>query len=482
MQFHPHGPSKNHRDFYEFLFFIVRERRVKLPIQQIFQGVTTAPARDYVAEVILKTGKRKVYMPCVGRFGAAQAFVNHGGDKSEFKTSDISLFSSVLGYLADDSKSLNELNIRFHGEIIPRTDEELEIAAAVMLNIKYAQIKANSKYGMNIRKEILRNHNEYLDGIRKRIEKFLESMSGISYDAQDLWDVIHEAKDDEDACIFLNVPTYKGGYTKMFSDLQVTWDEPHVEEFDPKTYENMVKELTDAKCHALVYSQKSLDKIPESWQPIFAQDYGIDRTDFVVSNRPLDSCYAATNTKYGKAKIYEIYNDEDITEDTKIEFVQVDEATCMYYRDLFVHKLGTTKAESYWLMLIDGKVNTAMGLSMRDVFTQKSEYVGEVFGISRSSKKYKRLGKLFMMCLTSGDMKDLLTAKYNLGIRKIKGIKTSSLTTFAEGKTDRSVMKLTFREQLKNGTYRVIYQGDFRPDTFKDCVAKWLPKWGKVTR
>jgi aspartyl-tRNA synthetase len=107
-------------------------------------------------------------------------------------------------------------------------------------------------------------------------------------------------------------------------------------------------------------------------------------------------------------KIFPIYSDEDITEDTEIEFVQVDKETALYYRDLFVHKLGTTLAEGYFLMLIDGKVNTTIGISMRDVFTLKSEYVGEVFGISRSSIKYKRLGKLFMMCLTSGDFKRFL--------------------------------------------------------------------------
>ena len=54
--------------------------------------------------------------------------------------------------------------------------------------------------------------------------------------------------------------------------------------------------------------------------------------------------------------------------------------------------------------------------------------------------------------------------------------------THFEGKTDRSVMKLTFREQLKNGNYRVIYQGDFRDDTCSECIEKWLGKWGDVQR
>lgn len=188
------------------------------------------------------------------------------------------------------------------------------------------------------------------------------------------------------------------------------------------------------------------------------------------------------STKVKPIKKYQIYDDSEITPDTKIEFIQVDETTALYYRDLFVHKLGTTTAEAFYLMLIDGKVNTALGLSMRDVFTQKSKYVGEVFGISRSSVRYKRLGKLFMMCLTSGDFLKMLESKYNFGTRKPQGIKTSSLTTYAEGKTDRSVMKLTYREQLKDGTYRVIYQGDFRQDTYKQCIETWLKRWGDKKR
>ena len=301
-----------------------------MPISQIFQGVTTAPTRDFVAEVIKKAGCKRVYMPCVGRFGAAQAYVNHGGEKEDFYTSDISLFSAILGYLTDKNKSVKDLNIVFSGEIQPRNEEDIEIAAAAMLNVKYAQIKGNTKYGMNIRREILRNTSDYLDRIRSRIEEFMLSMDGVNYENKDVWDVINEVKDDEDACLYLNVPTYKGGYTKMFSDLPISWDEPSVTEFDPDTFERMVAELTGAKCHALVYAQKSLDKIPEGWQTVYAQTYSIDRTDYVVSNRRIEDVYAASDTKYKPAKLYEIYDDEDITEDTKIEFVQTDEATCAY--------------------------------------------------------------------------------------------------------------------------------------------------------
>ena len=87
-----------------------------------------------------------------------------------------------------------------------------------------------------------------------------------------------------------------------------------------------------------------------------------------------------------------------------------------------------------------------------------------------------------MLCLTSGDFLKMLMSKYNFGVRQPLGIKTSSLTTHWEGKTDRSVMKLTYREQLPSGTFRVIYQGDFRDDTYSDCISTWLKRWGNTKR
>lgn len=449
----------------------------------IFQGVTTAPCRDYVAIKIAEMNKQ-VYMPCAGRFGSSLAYVKHANNAKNLFTSDICLFSSIIGYLFDPSKDIAELGIVNESKFQPRSDDPFEIAASAMLAIKYAQVKPSNLYAINMRRELFTSRDMYLGQIIDRLKVLVEAMKGAHYDIQDIWEVIDQHADDENACIFVNVPTYKGGYEKMFRDSGIKWNEPDIGQFDYQLFQKMVTRLTDAKCGAFVYAQKNLDQIPQdgSWQTVFAQPFGLDRTDYVVCNQRVDKAYAVQSTKVKPIKKYQIYDDSEITPDTKIEFIQVDETTALYYRDLFVHKLGTTTAEAFYLMLIDGKVNTALGLSMRDVFTQKSKYVGEVFGISRSSVRYKRLGKLFMMCLTSGDFLKMLESKYNFGTRKPQGIKTSSLTTYAEGKTDRSVMKLTYREQLKDGTYRVIYQGDFRQDTYKQCIETWLKRWGDKKR
>jgi len=462
-----------------FLFGVVT-----MPVSgSIFQGVTVAPCRDYVANEIMAQKPGAVYMPCAGRFGSAQAYINHGGNKETLYCSDICLFSSMLGYMFDKDKNLFDLGIINESLIQP--DDSIDMLgriSAAMLALKYAQIKAGTQYGMNMRKEIINNRGIYLEQIKMKITSMTNIMAGSHYDIADVRDIMKAARNDRNAAVFVNVPTYSGGYERMFSGSGITWNEPDFSQFDYDEFSSMLDDLRDSSCHALVYVQKNLKKVPDGWRVVYAQPFGPDRTDYVISNRDAEKVYAFSDTAVKPAKMYPIFNDEEITENSVVSFVQVDEPTVLYYRDLFVHKLGTTTAEAFFLMLIDGKVTTAMGLALRDFYNRKSKYIGEVFGISRSSVKYKRLGKLFMMCLTSGDFKRFLVSKYNFDFRDPKGIKTSSLTTHYEGKTDRSVMKLVFREQLKNGQFRVIYQGDFRNDAYADCLKKWLDKWGGVKR
>jgi hypothetical protein len=93
-----------------------------------------------------------------------------------------------------------------------------------------------------------------------------------------------------------------------------------------------------------------------------------------------------------------------------------------------------------------------------------------------------RLGKLFMLLLTSMDMRRYLEAEFSFGVRQPLGIQTTSITTFAEGKTDRGVMKLVHREDLPSGRFRVVYRADFRDDTWPDVVKLWLNKYGSKRR
>ncbi|GAA3172137.1 hypothetical protein [Nonomuraea salmonea] len=166
-----------------------------------------------------------------------------------------------------------------------------------------------------------------------------------------------------------------------------------------------------------------------------------------------------------------------------ISFELVDKDTCLHYRDLFVHRLGQTKAERYCLMLVDGRVTTAFGLHCRDVRLGASQHVGEVFGISVTSLRYARLGKLFMLALTSGEFRRWLQGRFSdMNQAVLEGISTASPTLHHEGKTDRGVLKLVKREPRPGGGFQLLYQGPFRDDTWAEVMRQWHAEQAWICR
>src|SRR5437660_1245438 len=77
----------------------------------IFLGVVPRGARSYLAREIVRLG-RPLFNTCGGRFSVIEAAVKQGFPAAKVHASDIGLFSSLIGYLADDSKRLEDLGIR----------------------------------------------------------------------------------------------------------------------------------------------------------------------------------------------------------------------------------------------------------------------------------------------------------------------------------------------------------------------------------
>ena len=134
-------------------------------------------------------------------------------------------------------------------------------------------------------------------------------------------------------------------------------------------------------------------------------------------------------------------------------------------------------------MLLDGKVVTAFGLHAQKLRTGTSPFLFETFGISVSSNRYARLGKLFMLLLTSVDFQSwLLAQSHGYQNHPPVGIRTASPTQHHEGKTDRSVMKLVSREPRPGGGFQLIYEARFRDEHWPEVIARWLGRWGNLSR
>jgi hypothetical protein len=461
-------------------------------LSTLFAGVTTSPAREFVASLSNRKTTKRVVLPCVGRWAVATAVAKEV-PANRIEASDLCLFSTVIGYLADPRHSIEELNLTVperYQRFVMSPKDDIDYAAGVLLVLKFISTPGKNRFLQDFRRELWARSAEHREALRVNLAEQVEVMKGCRYDVLDCREVIKRFADDGEAgdLGYANLPGYRGGYGKQYGAAEAElWPEGQsllVSEFDPKEAKPTLDLLTGKPPLFLAYIHHGDEQMPDAgWEKLAAIESSGGRVDYIVANHDPGKRLTHTNLDLGEGERWPVYADQDITPESEIAFHIVDKHTCLRYRDLFVHRLGQTRAEIYILMTIDGRVVTACGLHIRDVTSHKQDHVSEVFGVSITSKRYKRLGKLFMLCLTSYEFyRWLTTVKPDLQSQEILGIQTASPTQHAEGKTDRSVLKLVKRVKQPNGDYQLLYRGKWRDDTFADVLALWCEKWGEHSR
>jgi hypothetical protein len=449
--------------------------------EPLFLGVTPTGARNYVADKVASIEK-PFFNACAGRFSVVEAAIKAGLPPENVYASDIGLFSSIIGYLADPSRKLDDLGIRILDPALePKgITDELDFAAHVMLILKLNQMKQTNLRGLYLREELLASWERSRKAMREQLEALVHAITGLRFEIEDVWKVVEQVA-EQDVTFYASVPHYTRGYTKMFAAPNLKWNEPSIPEFDPKTFPVLLEKLGPAKCHAFLCRRcEWTEEIPAPWKKVYGKPEE-KRALWIIANRSVD-CHADNRTGFGDIRKLPIYDDHEITPASKFHVIMVGLPSALYYRDLFVHRLGATTADRGFLLLVDGQVMTAFGIFIQDFLQFRMQYLPEMFGITRSSKRYHRLGKLFMLLLTSGEMKKCLCDILKLWLHEPAGIQTTSITVHEEGKTDRGALTLISREKLDDGRFRIIYRADFRTDSFADTVSNWLSRHGQRSR
>lgn len=113
--------------------------------------------------------EKPFFNACAGRFSIVEAALKVGVPPQNVFASDIGLFSSIIGYLADPSKKLEDLGIRILDPALePKgIGDELEFAAHVMLILKLNQMKQTNLRGLYLREELLSSWNRSRDTMRQ---------------------------------------------------------------------------------------------------------------------------------------------------------------------------------------------------------------------------------------------------------------------------------------------------------------------------
>lgn len=188
--------------------------------QILFLNTWDAPERDYLFPIfqkLLGQGYRRFIEPCSGAFVMPSVAVEAGWQTQRMEMSDVSLFSSLLGYTFME-KRLDELDIRLDGEPYEFEREpdgrpkpvSHDAAEALYLQLKLRMDRRpDLPYWNELRADINDRRDEHVADIERYLLKLDARMHGCRYRPLDVWEHLREVAEDPETVISINPPTYK---------------------------------------------------------------------------------------------------------------------------------------------------------------------------------------------------------------------------------------------------------------------------------
>jgi hypothetical protein len=458
-------------------------------MSSIFLGMAPSKCRPFLRDCFksLLSSYSKLVVPCVGNFTIPQIAVAAGWRPDQIFTSDISLYSTVLARAINDTPisdlAVTKIDNKYLKAITENTGE-LSYAEIFIL-MKLMQLNPEKKYEAVYIEELLKNTKRFKMVIDNTVSKLAASLKGINYEPADIRDEIKKYSDDPAAAAWINPPFFRDGYGKMFdSGGAYDWKVISVPEFDwKKEYAGIYAASLTAKANMIFYNAgKLIEGSERNVIFIMEKDYG--KREYVLSNKPDDIPQSIKTFKVRKELKLRpldlpIFGDTDrFTKDSTIKMISVKTENALYYRNLWLHKLGQTNAEAHTMWLMDGKIFAVCGFQMSDVNMMKTQYVFECYGFGIAHPYYPNLVRLLMMCLCTVETKRNINQKLKIVSKNplvdIKGIATVCLSKYRKVKLNNGILRIDRRERLPNGFYKTHYIADFEKKTYNDCIVRYL--------
>ena len=437
-----------------------------------------------------KNGYTKFVEPCAGAFAMSHLAVQSGFKPSEIEASDVSMFTSIMGY-AIMNKSMEELEIRAEGF----TEEELTDPATALYAWKVLSTTRNAgkEYFYNMLLDLQYRKEEHIKTINEQLERARTLLGGMNYRPLDMWKHMNEILDDEHCLVIANPPTYTAGFEKWYdTGGKMTWKEPEYGIFDPNTGLKQFMDLCkDAKCLVMCYEENEPYKT--AGEPVFAR-YGVRNgiNVYLTTNRPDEATRLAegkkitrpNESKLEKLQCSMLPRDYVITGESKVELCQIERAEAQYYRQLWTHNFVGSSAPINIAVLVDGKIAGVFGvdkaaLTMGAFGTQVSDALFLMYGMTVPHKTY-RLGRLLTMLAQNKDFVYKICT--DLEKEKVRSLKTVQMTKYPEAKEMRGIMKLTKKIPDKKMGFRLTYESELKDRTNQETLTEWLrreEKWRK---
>jgi hypothetical protein len=317
----------------------------------MFVGAVPMPVVNQLLRAVDCTSWPEIFVCCSGSFRVDRALKAKYGDKP-VRSNDVSLISCAAGALLTGQS----IEMKFTGRLafmedVGLVDFEARVAAAIVA-LRLGQFTGSNAYARGHFDHCQRNFAEYLAKAR---EKVLLLRSGVVLDGFFAGDfrvhAQHAIEIGAGICGFM--PTYKGGYERMyrFIDENTEWSRPSFATWDPKDMADWLGSIERAGVPYFVYSDQELDGFKAT-------------TEFrSTTNKPVYGYMSAGRSSFRRSVnrsesfAYEKVNPAALGPMTDVRLVPATSAQMTFLRNAYLAKgIAHATGVANYLVMLDGKL------------------------------------------------------------------------------------------------------------------------------
>ena len=450
------------------------------------------PQRTWTRDLL--TGLRaygyiRTVEPCSGALAMSVMARAGGFGPAQIEASDVSLLSSVVGYLMA-GVPVGDLGVHVDGELfVPDGEDEIDRGADIL--IKQLELRLAQRQSVHWN-EYVRDVQERRAIHREKVAKTLRDqhfhLAGLKYDPMGLWEHVAEVKDDPHTVILAAPPSYKGGYEKLYdTGGRMTWTaEPRYEMFTPgEDHATLMARAENYKALLICVEPTAVGDCTHP-DPLSAYDMAKGRAMYIWSNRP-DECRRVKDRPHMGQRTYVepvkprwpvLPYDYELTEDAQVQVTTMAASEAKWVRDLWSHRIaaGELGAGNAIAIILDGHLAGIAGYLTTAQFSSRisnGDYA-IIQGAMGAPHLNLRLNRLAIALSLTRYSLNLALPIWNAS--RVEHMITHVFTRHPESKINRGIMQLRERRpDLRHG-YRLTYDApvDERPP--QEVAAQWLAK------
>lgn len=453
-----------------------------MQFNKIYPSGTSLEHKKYLLNFV-KTHRPRFetyVVPAAGQFDLVTTLISAGVKPEQIEVSDTSMFGLVVGYYVS-GQPLSELNIHFEldfaeNERYEALETELDRAAFVLLTVKKGQLNDENWYERSVLQDLLFDEERYFLQVKKALKQLKEKLSGITFKFANLDEIVGGVYDDSTLMV-INPASMTAAYASILCPHNISFVPPEeVAEYSGKKhFRSLYIQSRKAPYVALWYKDAY---VPKAFlgEVCFLRENWVGNRDYWLATKDIGQKKVIKYRKDAEVEPFRgltVISDEDkIKLESKIVFIECTLKNALYYYNLFSHQLLDTRADSYFLALVDNKIFGVCGVKHKSVSQNKLSFATVAFALGAPLKNNPLLTRLLLACTVSEEFKPYILSVmpesnrlFDLNGTLMRFLSSSRAVEVAVG-----ILHDAGVDKLEDDLFAVYFSTVFQDWSFKEAI------------